>query len=136
LNNTQVFQVPKANFAITAGEPKIFTKQSDHGRVSRNQARATITQYTRSVTHKIAVVLTSYLQDIHTHFCPRCGTALFRTGGAPAMADFIGLRAGVLGDQTILDKAPMMEVYVERRMKWLKPVDGAMQMDAQYHVVQ
>jgi hypothetical protein len=46
------------------------------------------------------------------------------------MAEFIGLRAGVLDDQTILDKAPMMEVYVERRMKWLRPVDGAMQMDA------
>jgi len=52
------------------------------------------------------------------------------------MADFIGLRAGVLDDQSILDKAPMMEVYVERRMKWLKPVDGAMQLDAQYQVVQ
>jgi len=52
------------------------------------------------------------------------------------MADFVGLRAGVLDDQTILDKAPMMEVYVERRMKWLKPVDGAMQLDAQYEVMQ
>ncbi|GAB7326662.1 hypothetical protein MBLNU13_g10622t2 [Cladosporium sp. NU13] len=102
----QVFQIPNTNFAITAGEPKIFTKQSDHGR------------------------------DIHTHFCPRCGTALFRTGGAPEMADYVGLRAGVLDDQSILDKPPMVEVYVERRMKWLKPVDGAMQLDAQYQVVQ
>ena len=52
------------------------------------------------------------------------------------MADYIGLRAGVLDDQSILDKAPVIEVYVERRMKWLKPVDGAIQLDAQYHVVQ
>jgi hypothetical protein len=52
------------------------------------------------------------------------------------MADFIGVRAGVLDDQTILDKAPMMEVYVEKRMKWLKPVDGAIQLDEQYQVVQ
>jgi hypothetical protein len=52
------------------------------------------------------------------------------------MADFIGLRAGVLDDQTILDKAPMMEVYVEKRMKWLKPVDGAIQLDGEYQVVQ
>ena len=40
------------------------------------------------------------------------------------MADYIGLRAGVLDDQSILDKTPMVEVYVERRMKWLKPVDA------------
>jgi hypothetical protein len=42
----------------------------------------------------------------------------------------------VLDDQSILDKAPMMEVYVERRMKWLKPVEGAIQLDAQYQVIQ
>jgi hypothetical protein len=42
----------------------------------------------------------------------------------------------VFDDQTILDKAPMMEVYVEKRMKWLKPVDGAIQLGAQYQVVQ
>ena len=83
-----------------------------------------------------SLVLTWYSQDIPTYFCPRCGTALFRTGGEPAMADFIGLRAGVLDDQRILDKAPMMGVYVERRMKWLKPVDGAIQLDSQYKVVQ
>jgi hypothetical protein len=52
------------------------------------------------------------------------------------MADFIGLRAGVLDDQTILDKAPMMEVYVKKRIKWLKLVDGEIQLDAQYQVVQ
>jgi hypothetical protein len=50
--------------------------------------------------------------------------------------EFIGLRAGVLDNQTILDKAPMMEVYVERRMKWLKPIEGALQLDAQYAVMQ
>lgn len=61
---------------------------------------------------------------------------MYRTGGVPAMAEFIGLRAGVLDDQTILDRAPMMEVYVERRMTWLKPVEGAMQLDSQYEVVQ
>jgi hypothetical protein len=52
------------------------------------------------------------------------------------MAGFIGLRAGVLDDQSILDKAPMVEVYVERRMQWLKRVDGAIQLDAQYQAVQ
>jgi hypothetical protein len=42
----------------------------------------------------------------------------------------------VLDDQAILEKAPMMEVCVEKRMKWLKPVGGAIQLDAQYQVVQ
>jgi hypothetical protein len=42
LNNTQVFQVPKANFAITAGKPKVFTKQSDHGRVCGEQISITL----------------------------------------------------------------------------------------------
>jgi hypothetical protein len=31
------------------------------------------------------------------------------------MKDNIGLRAGVLDDQTLLDKPPAIEVYVEKR---------------------
>lgn len=31
------------------------------------------------------------------------------------MSDNVGLRAGVLDDQSILDKPPALEVYVERR---------------------
>jgi hypothetical protein len=61
---------------------------------------------------------------------------MFRTGGEATMVDNIGLRAGVLHDQSILDKAPMMEVYVDRRMKWLNPVEGMMQMDSKYQVLQ
>jgi hypothetical protein len=144
LNNTQVFQIPKAQFSITAGEPKIFTKQSDHGRVSGEANKLTSMncivssklQTLSRAASLVSLALTSYPQDIHTHFCPNCGTAMFRTGGAMAVDDFIGLRAGVLDDQTILDKAPMMEVYVERRMKWLKPIEGALQLDAKYAVVQ
>jgi hypothetical protein len=52
LNNTQVFQIPKANFAITAGEPKSFTKQSDHGRVSRNQAKIATGQHALFMLYK------------------------------------------------------------------------------------
>lgn len=33
INNWQVHQVPKANFSITQGEPKVYTKTSDHGNV-------------------------------------------------------------------------------------------------------
>lgn len=37
------------------------------------------------------------------------------------MKDNVGLRAGVLDDQSILDKPPAIEVYVERRPRVSKP---------------
>ncbi len=45
-----------------------------------------------------------------SHFCAECGTPLFRTGGEPKMKDNVGLRAGVIDDQGILDKPPTLEV--------------------------
>lgn len=57
----------------------------------------------------------THAQKINNHFCSTCGTTLFRTGGEPSMSDKVGLRAGVLDDQSILDKPPALEVYVERR---------------------
>ncbi|RDW75502.1 hypothetical protein BP6252_06644 [Coleophoma cylindrospora] len=105
INNFAVFQVPKANFSITQGEPKVYTKKSDHG------------------------------NDISNHFCPECGVTLFRTGGEPKMKDNIGLRAGVLDDQTILDKPLGIEVFVERRPPWIKPIDGAIQLNGMYQLV-
>lgn len=75
-------------------------------------------------------------RDITNHFCSTCGTVLFRTGGAPAVKGLIGLRAGVLDDQSIVDaSAPMMEVFVERRQKWRKEIDGAIQMNGKYEIV-
>lgn len=52
------------------------------------------------------------------------------------MAGCVGLRAGVLDDQTILDTPPAMEVYVERRQKWMPPIEGAVQLNSNYEVVQ
>ncbi|KAH8698764.1 Mss4-like protein [Talaromyces proteolyticus] len=105
INNFQVFQIPKANFAVSQGEPKVYTKKSDHG------------------------------NDIHNHFCGACGTTLFRTGGEPRMKDNVGLRAGVLDDQSILDIPPKVEVYVERRPPWIKQIEGAIQLNGKYKIV-
>lgn len=69
----------------------------------------------------IEIMLMTEGQDINNHFCPTCGTTLFRTGGSPSMKDHVGLRAGVLDDQTILDAPPAMEVYVERRPRVRQP---------------
>ena len=38
------------------------------------------------------------------------------------MRDNVGLRAGVLDDQSILDKPPAIEVFVERRPRVSKPL--------------
>ncbi|KAI0130924.1 Mss4-like protein [Daldinia grandis] len=101
----QVFQVLKTSFSVTKGEPKTYTKVSDHG------------------------------NDIITYFCATCGTALFRSGGAEMNKDKIGVRAGVLDDQSILDNPPGLEVYVERRPPWIKQVEGAVQLNYKYDVV-
>lgn len=55
---------------------------------------------------------------------------MFRTGGEPAMKDNVGLRAGVLDDQSILDKPPAIEVYVERRPRVSKPLPWRLSVPA------
>ena len=76
-------------------------------------------------------------QDINTHFCDTCGTQLFRTGGAPEVAGCVGIRAGVLDDPSIVEEtSPRIEVFTERRPKWMKRVDGAMQLNSQYDLVE
>ena len=105
MSNTQVWQIPSSKFSVTAGEPKVWTKVSDHD------------------------------HEINTHFCANCGTALFRTAGAKSVEGMVGLRAGVLDDPTLLDVPPKIEVYVERRPKWLPQIEGAVQLNAKYEVV-
>ncbi|KAI6085673.1 Mss4-like protein [Hypoxylon rubiginosum] len=102
---TQVYQVPKENFKVVQGEPKTYTKVSDHG------------------------------NEISNHFCGTCGTTLFRTGGNEHVLDKVGLRAGVLDDQSLLDTPPGIEVYVEKRPPWIKQIEGAMQMSGKYEVL-
>ncbi|KPI36072.1 uncharacterized protein AB675_1648 [Cyphellophora attinorum] len=102
-----VHQVPKETFKITStAQPKEFTMVSDHDR------------------------------EITSHFCPNCGTTLYRTGGNPQVANMIGLRAGTLDDQEPLRaQAPMIEVYVDKRASWRPKLEGAMQMNGRYEAV-
>ncbi|KAI1506407.1 Mss4-like protein [Biscogniauxia marginata] len=102
LANMQVFQVPRSSFSVTQGEPKVYTKRSEHG------------------------------NEISNHFCPTCGTTLYRTGGAAVNKDNVGIRAGVLDDQSFVDTPPSLEVYVERRPPWIKQVEGAVQLNGRY----
>ena len=76
-------------------------------------------------------------QEINSHFCPTCGTTLYRTGGAPNVAGMVGIRAGVLDDQSIInEKSPQIEVYVEKRPNWIQKVEGAVQLNGKYEVLE
>ena len=49
----------------------------------------------------------------------------------------VGIRAGVLDDQSILnEKPPQIEVYVEKRPKWMGKVEGAVQLNGKYEIVE
>ena len=125
MSNAQTHQVPEGQFKLEAGTPKVYTKKSDFDRV-----RTFPTSLARFFLIKL-------FQEINSHFCPTCGTTLYRTGGAPNVKGMVGIRAGVLDDQTILnEKPPQIEVYVERRPKWLGKVDGALQLNGKYEVLE
>jgi hypothetical protein len=49
----------------------------------------------------------------------------------------VGIRAGILDDQNLLnEKPPQIEVYVEKRPKWMKKVEGAVQLDGKYEILE
>ncbi|KFX86779.1 hypothetical protein V497_07449 [Pseudogymnoascus sp. VKM F-4516 (FW-969)] len=76
------------NFSLDAGTPKEFTKTSDSGRV------------------------------ITSHFCPDCGTTLWRSG------DFFPggkiVKTGIMDDPKWLEnRQPDAELFPERKVAWL-----------------
>jgi hypothetical protein len=49
----------------------------------------------------------------------------------------VGIRAGILDDQSLLnEKPPQIEVYVEKRPKWMKNVEGAVQLNGKYEILE
>ena len=62
---------------------------------------------------------------------------MFRTGGAKSVEGMVGLRGGVLDDQTPLNEhPPKIEVYVERRPKWVTQISGAVQLNSKYEMIE
>jgi hypothetical protein len=57
------------------------------------------------------------------HFCPRCGSRLFSVDDEEAE-----IKLGVLAEAPT-PLAPTYELWVKRRERWLRPVDGAQQFD-------
>lgn len=52
------------------------------------------------------------------------------------MQDMVGIRAGILVDDPLLDEAPKVEVYVEKRPAWRGKIEGALQLNGKYEVVE
>ncbi|KAE8449763.1 hypothetical protein EG329_007538 [Mollisiaceae sp. DMI_Dod_QoI] len=90
--------IPEQNFKLQSGKPKEISKTADTGKT------------------------------ITSHFCPDCGTTLFRTGDSFPGA--VVLKAGVLDDPKFPGQnVPKAELFAPRRVAWVTPIDGAAQLD-------
>ena len=91
--------VPGENFKLVSGTPKRFSKTADSGKT------------------------------ITSHFCPDCGTTLFRDGETFKEAKVI--KAGVLDDVNVVNNTkPMAELYAPERIKWVAAVHESKQVPA------
>jgi len=66
-------------------------------------------------------------KPITSHFCPDCGSTMFRTG--ETFGDQYVIKAGVLDDINALDQAnPGAELFTEHRVGWVPDIAGASQL--------
>ncbi|KAJ5587204.1 uncharacterized protein N7459_002969 [Penicillium hispanicum] len=68
--------------------------------------------------------------DVRRYFCSDCGSPLFgrkiKPNGDPDEVTII--RAGIFDDIEMLnERKPAAELYTERRLKWVSPIEGAAQ---------
>ena len=61
-------------------------------------------------------------RDLYNYFCGDCGCPLWGVGG---FGDAKVVRVGVLDGEGLEQSKPMIECYSERRLTWIKAVDGA-----------
>ena len=82
-------------FKVLSGNLKTFTKTADGG------------------------------NPITSHFCPDCGSTLWREGTSfPGMKI---VKAGVLDGDALKDVKPQGELYAPERTQWVKEIEGANQ---------
>ena len=66
-------------------------------------------------------------KNITSHFCPDCGTTLYRTG--ESFPGAVIIKAGILDDAEWPNKnVPKGELFAGERVSWHPPVEGAAQM--------
>ncbi|KAE8150924.1 Mss4-like protein [Aspergillus avenaceus] len=65
--------------------------------------------------------------DVRNYFCPDCGTPLFghkvNSDGTPT--EITVVRAGIFNDQMLNEWKPHAEIYTDRRLSWICPLEGA-----------
>ncbi|KAJ5961103.1 uncharacterized protein N7479_008253 [Penicillium vulpinum] len=67
---------------------------------------------------------------IENYICPDCGTLLFgrKTNSNGDPDELTVLRAGIFDDMGMLnERKPEIEIYTDRRLNWVSPVEGARQ---------
>ena len=66
-------------------------------------------------------------KKITSHFCPDCGTTLFRTG--ESFPGAVIIKSGVLDDpEWPNNNVPKGEIFVDHRVKWTSAIEGAAQV--------
>ncbi|CZT11904.1 related to DUF636 domain protein [Rhynchosporium agropyri] len=67
-------------------------------------------------------------KKITSHFCPDCGTTLFRTG--ESFPGAVIIKTGIFDDPKWADNNPPKgELYVKERVQWVPALDGAAQIE-------
>ncbi|KAH7191217.1 Mss4-like protein [Fusarium oxysporum] len=98
--NTVNFIIPEANFTLTKGQPRSFSKEHEYGMT-------------------LIVV-----------FCSECGTTLWKEATAPQFKGVKLVQAGTLSDAKKLDAKLDAELYVPERASWLRRLDEAAQKES------
>lgn len=88
--------MPGEGFSVTSGSPKEISKTADSGKT------------------------------ITSHFCPDCGSTLWRDG--ETFGDAKVVKVGVMDDISALEDAkPMLELFAPERPSWVGSISGAAQ---------
>ncbi|MCJ1362713.1 hypothetical protein MMC16_001819 [Acarospora aff. strigata] len=89
--------VPSSAFSLVSGTPKTISKTADSG------------------------------SSITSHFCPDCGTTLFRTG--ESFNDVTIVKVGIMDDLHAFETSkPDVELFAPHRVEWVPAIEGAKQM--------
>ncbi|GES63435.1 copper amine oxidase [Aspergillus terreus] len=68
-------------------------------------------------------------KDIRNYFCPDCGTPMFGRKVMPdgKVDEITILRAGIFDDEVLNEWKPEGELFTDRRLEWVSPLEGVEQ---------
>jgi hypothetical protein len=108
--------VPSENFKVLSGTTKQISKIADSGKEITSKFTGGPPQVSRLITRPSS-----------DHFCPDCGTTLFRHGDSSGGINGMRIiKAGILDDVNVINNTkPGAELFAPERIKWVAPLDGA-----------